>query len=150
MIQEIRESLNGAWCPTSVERSVGLSTPPMTRHDPSILPPWLESLLPRLCCALPNPQRPHRPAEIITVHCEVGNGLMHLRILGETVTLANFSCVSVPVSAVVPFHEGCVDRFAHQRHSQCRLHRFHGNEHYTPVDLHHPPFLAGFLNCCVG
>ena len=31
------------WCPTSVERSVGLSTPPMTRHDPSILPPWQES-----------------------------------------------------------------------------------------------------------
>ncbi|RLS39737.1 MAG: hypothetical protein DWH82_05100, partial [Planctomycetota bacterium] len=30
---------NVSWCPTSVERSVGLSTPPMTRHDPSILPP---------------------------------------------------------------------------------------------------------------
>ena len=37
------ERMKNAWCPTSVERSVGLSTPPMTRHDPSILPPWQES-----------------------------------------------------------------------------------------------------------
>ena len=71
-------------------------------------------LLPRLCYALPNPQRPHRPAEIVAGNCEVGDGVMHLRILGETVTLANFSCVAILVSAVMPFHEGCVDRFAHQ------------------------------------
>ena len=75
---------------------------------------------------------------------------MHLRILGETVTLTNFPRVAVPISAVVPFHEGYFDRFAYQTHSQCRQHRYHSTQHHTAVDLHHPPFLAEFMKCRIG
>ena len=48
-------TVKAAWCPTSVERSVGLSTPPMTRHDLSILPPWLESSAATLVLRSPEP-----------------------------------------------------------------------------------------------
>ena len=51
------------------------------------------SPLPLIYFAIRNPLRPHRPTEIITVHYEVSDGLMHLHTLGETVTPANFSCV---------------------------------------------------------
>ena len=73
---------------------------------------------------------------------------MHLSVLGETVTLTNFPRVAVAIDAFVPF--GCVDRYAYQRHSQCRPHLYHGTGHHTPVDLYHPPFLADFINCRIG
>src|ERR1022692_1896716 len=75
---------------------------------------------------------------------------MHLRILRETVTLAYLPSIAVAVGTVVTFHEGRVDRFANQRQGQCRHHRYHGAEHHAVVDLHHPPFLAGFMDRRVG
>src|SRR5271165_2221302 len=81
------------------------------RHGRGLLLPWM-------CVACPNTQGAHRPAEVVAVHREVGDGLMHPVILRETVTLAHLPGIAVAVGAVVPFDEGGVDGVADGRHGQ--------------------------------
>ena len=77
-------------------------------------------LLP-LALLVPLPQRPHRPAEVVAVHREVGHRLVHPPVLAEPVRLPRLPRVAVPVRPVLPLHERRVDRPAHRRRAQRRL-----------------------------
>lgn len=56
-----------------------------------------------------DPQRPHRPTEVVRIHRELGDSVMNVPVLAEAVGLACLATVLVAVGAVMALNEGGVD-----------------------------------------
>ena len=56
-------------------------------HGRSMLPPSIVSLY---------TQGPHWPTVIVGVHREIGHGIMHVPVLGETVGFSNLAAACLP------------------------------------------------------
>ena len=77
-------------------------------------------------------ERSNRPAEVITVHGEIGHRLVHTPVLRERVRLADLSGVVVSVRRVLPLEERSIDPPAHLRLRQYRFDGRHGAEDHAP------------------
>src|SRR6202521_2248159 len=91
-------------------------------------------------------QRPHRPAEVVTVHREERDRAMNPPVLREAIRLPHLPRVPVTVGTVVPLHECRVDPVAHPRFDQRRLHRGGGAEDHPRHHIHHPAFLPSLMH----
>ena len=70
------------------------------------------SLLPPAPC-LTNAERPYRPAKVVGVHREVGDGIMRLPVFGETRCPADLAAVAMAIGAVVALDKGGIQRRAY-------------------------------------
>jgi hypothetical protein len=70
------------------------------------------SLLPPARCPT-NTERPYRPAKVVRVHGEVGDGIMYLPVFGETRSPTDLAAVAIAIGAVVALDKGGIQRRAH-------------------------------------
>ena len=71
---------------------------------------------------------------------------MNVPVLGKTIALSDFSSIAIAVCAVVPFHEGGINRIAYRRSFYSSLNFGSTAKYNSQINSNHPAFLACFVN----
>ena len=92
------------------------------------------------------PQGPYRPAEVVTIHGEVGDRFMDVPVFGETITLAGLTCIAMPIRPIVSFDERRIDLRTDRRGIQGGLDTFLGAEDGAEFNIDDSSLLARFVH----